>query len=75
MTVQQFQKHFELFDMEKPICADCFGAYKMSCILLCETMELEDLSVAAKKAVKVVRKEGARVLVSYQLARRKKPKK
>ena len=40
MTVQQFQKHFELFDMEKPICADCFGAYKMSCILLCETMDL-----------------------------------
>ena len=53
MTVQQFQKHFELFDMEKPICADCFGAYKMSCILLCKTIELEDLSAAAKKAVKV----------------------
>jgi hypothetical protein len=75
MTVQNFQKHFQLFDMDKPVCDGCVLSYKMSCILLCETMEVEHLSAANMEAVKVVRKQGARVLTPHQVARRKKSKK
>ena len=75
MTVQEFQKHFQLFDMDKPCCDDCVLAYKMSCILLCETMQVEDLSDASRRSVQLVRKEGAKVLIPHQVARKKKMKK
>ena len=72
ITVQEFLKFFLLFDMERPICKDCMVSFRMSCVLLFETMEYEDLSPAAKSAVAAVQAEATVVLKSLKVPRKKR---
>lgn len=75
MKTELFQQKFLLFDPEKHICQRCFKHYQMSCMLLVETIEYENLSEACREAVQAVRKEASHVLVNLQLPRKKKNKK